>query len=62
MIYAAHGVVEIWTIHAETLQTHIFAKPSAEGYLERRLIETTEILAPNFAPEIAVKMGELPLL
>ncbi len=62
MIYATHGVVELWTINAETLQTHIFAKPSAEGYLERRLIETTEILAPNFAPEIAVKMGELPLL
>ncbi len=61
-IYAAGGVRELWTINAETLQTHIFTKPSAEGYLERRLIEPDEVLAPGFAPEIAVKMAELPLL
>jgi Uma2 family endonuclease len=62
VIYAANSVRELWTINAETLQTHIFTKPSAEGYLERRLIEPNEILAPNFAPEIAVKLAELPLL
>jgi Uma2 family endonuclease len=61
-IYAANGVRELWTINAETLQTHIFTKPAAEGYLERRLIEPNEILAPSFAPEIAVKLAELPLL
>lgn len=62
MLYAAHGVRELWTINAETLQTHIFNKPSAEGYLERRLIEPSDELAPSFAPEIAVKLGELPLI
>ena len=60
-LYAAHGVCELWIINAETLQTHIFTKPSADGHLERRLIESDVVLAPRFAPEIAVKMGELPL-
>lgn len=61
-IYAANGVRELWAINAETLQTHIFTKPSADGYLERRLVEPEEVLAPDFAPEIAVKLAELPLL
>ena len=62
VLYASHGVRELWAIDVETLQTHIFTKPSPEGYLERHLIEPSEVLSPSFAPEIAVKMGALPLL
>jgi Uma2 family endonuclease len=61
-LYASHGVKELWAIDVETLQTHIFTKPSDEGYLERRLVEAGEVLAPSFAPEIAVKMNELELV
>ena len=61
-IFAAHGVPELWAIDTETLQTHIFTKPSTEGYLDRRLIEPSEVLVPGFAPEIAVKMGELEMV
>lgn len=61
-LYASHGVKELWAIDVETLQTHIFTKPSSEGYLERRLIEPTNTLVPTFAPEIAVKLAELPLV
>lgn len=61
-LYASHGIVELWAIDVETLQTHIFTKPSAEGYLTRRLVEANEELAPHFAPEIAVKMGALELV
>ncbi len=61
-LYASHGVKELWAIDVETLQTHIFTKPSDEGYLERRLVEAGEVLAPSFAPEIAVKMDELELV
>jgi hypothetical protein len=46
----------------DTSQIHIFTKPSTEGNLERHLIEPDQVLAPNFAPEIAMKLGELPLL
>jgi Uma2 family endonuclease len=61
-LYASHGVVELWAIDVETLQTHIFTKPLDDGYLERRLVEPSEVLAPSFAAEIAVKMGELELV
>ncbi len=61
-LYASHGVKELWAIDVETLQTHIFTKPTEEGYMERRLVEAGEVLAPSFAPEIAVKMGELELV
>jgi Uma2 family endonuclease len=62
MLYAAHGLKELWAIDAESLQTHIFSKPSADGYLERHLVEPTEILSPGFATELAVKLAELPLI
>jgi Uma2 family endonuclease len=61
-LYAAHGVQELWTINADTLQTHVFSKPSEEGYQTRRLIEPPELLVPGFAHSLAVKLAELPLL
>jgi Uma2 family endonuclease len=60
--YASFGVAELWVIDAETLQAHIFTKPSADGYLERHLVEPQDHLAPSFAPEIGVKLAELPLI
>ena len=61
-IYAAHGVAQLWVIDAETLRTHCFAKPTAEGYLERRLVEPGEMLDFAFAPELSIKLAELPLI
>jgi Uma2 family endonuclease len=61
-IYAAHGVTQLWVIDADKMVTHVFTKPSAEGYLERRLVEQTETLTPDFAPEIAVSLQNLPLV
>ncbi len=61
-IYASHGVALLWVIEAETLRTHCFAKPSAEGYLERRMVEPNEMLALDFAPELSIKLAELPLI
>ena len=61
-IYAARGLRELWAIDADKLVTHVFTRPSAEGYLERRLVEPHEVLVPAFAPEIAVKLAELPMI
>jgi Uma2 family endonuclease len=61
-IYASHSVALLWVIDAETLRTHCFAKPSVEGYLERRLVEPEEVLACPFAPELSLKLAELPLI
>jgi hypothetical protein len=61
-LYAITGVRVLWGIDTETLQTHPFTKLSAECYLERHLIALYKVLAPSFASDIAVKLGELPLL
>ncbi len=61
-IYAAHDVALLWVVEAESLRTHRFSKPSSEGYLERRVIEPNELLDFHFAPELSIKLAELPLI
>ena len=61
-IYAAHGVALLWVIEAETLRTHCFNKPSAEGYLERRVVEPNELLELSFARDLSIRLSELPLI
>ena len=60
MIYARHGVPALWVINVNTLQTHVYADPSPDGYLNMRTLGPGEALTPSFAPELAVKLGELP--
>ena len=60
MIYACDGVPALWVINVNTLQAHIYSDPSADGYLNMRTFGPDETLAPTFAPELAVKLGELP--
>ncbi len=61
-IYATHSVSMLWVIDAETLRTHCFSKPSAEGYLDRRVVEPNERLEMPFAPDLSIKLAELPLI
>ncbi len=61
-VYAKHRVRELLVIDVESLRTHVFSKPSEDGFLERRLIEPTDVLALSFAPAVAVKLAELPLI
>ncbi len=61
-LYAAHGVAVLWVINVELLQTHVFSKPSEEGYMKRHVVEPNEVLAPDFAPYLVVKLVELPLI
>jgi Uma2 family endonuclease/DNA-binding transcriptional regulator YdaS (Cro superfamily) len=61
-LYAGFGIQELWVINAKTMQTHVFTKPSEEGYLERRIVDAEHLLSPDFAPELAVKIAELPLI
>lgn len=60
MIYAHHGVPALWVINVATLQTHVYSDPSPDGYLNMRTFGPDEPVAPSFAPELAVKLGELP--
>jgi Uma2 family endonuclease/DNA-binding transcriptional regulator YdaS (Cro superfamily) len=59
-LYAGFGIRELWVINARTLQTGVFSKPSGDGYLNRSVVEAEQILMPDFAPELALKLTALP--
>jgi Uma2 family endonuclease len=61
-IYARFEVPVLWAINVNTLEIHVFEKPSADGYAEHRIVPSHQTLAPDFAPELAVKLSELPLI
>jgi Uma2 family endonuclease len=61
-IYANFGVKVLWVIDVDLLETHIFEHPGLEGYQVKRLIGPTELLTPDFAPALAVKLADLPLI
>lgn len=59
LIYARFGVQALWVIDVAALETFIFGEPAEDGYRNMHVVRPTEILAPTFAPELAVKLGEL---
>jgi hypothetical protein len=58
--HARHGVPALRVINVNTLQTHAYSDPSADGCLNMRTRGPDETLTPDFAPELAVKLGALP--
>ncbi len=60
-LYASFGIKELWVIHAVQLETTIHRKPSPEGYREIIDLSPDQVLAPAFAPELAVRLSELEL-
>jgi Uma2 family endonuclease len=61
-IYANFGVKVLWVIDVNTLETHVFEHPGIDGYREQRVVGPSDILVPDFAPELAVKLSELTLI
>ena len=61
-IYANYGVRSLWVIDVRTLDTHVFGRPGIEGYQMQKVVGPAELFAPDFAPELAVKLSELPLI
>jgi Uma2 family endonuclease len=62
MFYAIHGVKELWVIEAKSLKTHVFKRPTKNGYSSVKVVKPSETLKPAFAPELALKLAELPLI
>jgi Uma2 family endonuclease len=61
-IYSNHGVRALWVIDVNTLETHVFEHPGIDGYRLSRMVGPDELLAPDFAPELGVKLNQLPLI
>ena len=61
-LYAVYGIRELWVIDAVKLVTHVHRRPGIEGYEEKRLVPPDGELVPDFAPELAVHLGQLELV
>jgi Uma2 family endonuclease len=61
-IYSNANVKALWVIDVNTLETHVFGQPGIDGYRLIKIIAANEVLAPDFAPELAVKLSELVLI
>lgn len=61
-IYAAFGVRELWVMNADKLVTHVYRTPGIEGYSDLRDVASDGALAPDFAPGLAVRLGQLELI
>ena len=62
LLYAAFGVRELWVLDAVRLEAHVHRRPGPEGYAEKRKASPTEAIAPLFAPDLSVTLGELSLV
>jgi Uma2 family endonuclease len=60
-LYADFGVREYWVIKAETLVTTVHKSPSPDGYGSKVDVPSTVRLVPEAAPEMAVRLADLPL-
>ena len=61
-IYANFGVKVLWVIDVNLLETHVFERPGIEGYEDQHVIPPDGILAPSFAPELAVRLSQIELV
>jgi Uma2 family endonuclease len=61
-IYSQRGVKALWVIDVTSLDTHVFGTPDADGYQSKRIVKDDEILVPDFAPELALKLKDLTLI
>lgn len=61
-LYAKFDVPVVWVINVNTLETHVFMVPGPEGYQRQTILGPDDVLVPDFAPELAVKLSELPLI
>lgn len=61
-IYAAHGVQRLWVVDAVRDITHVHEEPTAEGYGRVRLYAADEALPLPFAPELCIKLQNIPSL
>jgi Uma2 family endonuclease len=61
LAYAKLGLPEYWVIDAMSLDTHIHRHPGPDGYPLPRKLGPGELLEPQLAPQLAVRLAELGL-
>lgn len=57
-LYARHGVAEYWVIDVDRAQVHVHRAPDGEGWLDLRVVEAAELLAPAALPGLAIRLAD----
>ena len=60
-LYAGLGLREYWVINARTLVTSVYTKPQDTGFAALRDVVPTELIVPEFAPELGLRISDLGL-
>jgi Uma2 family endonuclease len=60
-LYAAFGITDLWVIHAVSLQTRIHRDPTSAGYRSITDLPHSQMLVPDSAPSLAVRLADLDL-
>ena len=59
-LYARHGVQEYWVVDVLARRILVHRQPTAEGYLERSVVEHADEIAPLAFPALVVRVADLP--
>jgi hypothetical protein len=57
-LYARHGVAEYWVIDVDRARVHVHRAPDGEGWLDLRVVEAAELLAPAALPGLAIRLAD----
>ena len=58
-LYAADGIVESWLIDLNELQVEVYLNPTANGYANKRILGSDDILIPKQLPHIEIPVSDI---
>ena len=61
-LYSKFAIPEVWVIDAKRRVTHVLREPGNDDYASKTKVTAKKTLVPYFAPELAVRLGELKLV
>ena len=59
LIYAQHGIPQVWLADLTLRQVEVYDQPAAAGYARMRVIGIDGILAPAAFPDVAIPVAEV---
>jgi len=60
-LYATDGIVESWLIDLNDFQVEVYLNPTANGYTNKRIFNTEQILIPSQLPHIEIPISHILL-
>ena len=58
-LYATDGIVESWLIDLNEFQVEVYLNPTANGYTNKRIFGSEQILIPSQLPHIEIPVSDI---